>query len=960
MAILGLTHAVGHGLGSCHAERLDAATLVVHAAPRRLHVIVAERVVLVLRFAADPVAARAVRYHRWPTSSSSSSSAPPLLLVGTRDGRVYVVEDASAGALGGGGLAITRRIPPSASVCTVPGLRSLFGVLSVAATSVTLHAAVTSCLAPTVVLAVAVATAATPQLVGAPTIAPPALEGGVPTCVVLAVAATTVAAAHHRRRSASAAARGPSRIEGGVRLDAALFEGLFGRRDGAVLLQGDADGAVRWLALVPSSAAASAGGGPLRPADRLDADDAPPSPILARLGEPVLTILALPTPAHRHGGNGANDDDDEDEDDATRRSGSTTLAIVGTRGRVLLLGGFNRLNCHGAIVGDIRLRAPVDSVAIVTTAAHGGSTFVHLCGGACFATALTLSGDGGASLAAPRRCNVRPAVALVANSTSTLASVSLLLRGGRLFEWAPFAAAAGGDDAAGFTSQPLRASLASCVRTEARQTRADAANLAETARLRDLSSALRAFTALRRARGAQSFRYACTVTAPRAASAQSFDVRISLRGLPHLDASGGAWYVLARARIAASSSHSAAVCSSCFPLKAVPACAVVSRTSSSQSPSQQLGSDGGPGGRSANSIDSDVLVGYTTLRTSCAFVLPFQLTTWLVFIADNRGGSGSGGSSSSSSSSGVGSGSGKVMQRRLASAPLGVHVVDAFGLDAAAYGAPAERESSRRLRGGGGGGVTAFASNARAAPPLCSLPSLLLVLAQRNEGAARMSAAGRSAAAAAAAAPMPRKRVLPVSFVRVALRPAPGRVPLTLRDVLPSDAASSSAVAQCFGTSQRWYHQSGGDYAKAMGVVPIAGEVVVEFRANAYTAEFGIRVEFAAGLALVRRALLRRLLVWELAERSRQGGGEVDDEEEGGCMAVDDAASASATSGYAEGYEAWEKVRRQLGLVSSSVDALAQDVEAIAEEEGQRSVGGTVARWRGLVDEVYALHRTLH
>jgi hypothetical protein len=35
-------------------------------------------------------------------------------------------------------------------------------------------------------------------------------------------------------------------------------------------------------------------------------------------------------------------------------------------------------------------------------------------------------------------------------------------------------------------------------------------------------------------------------------------------------------------------------------------------------------------------------------------------------------------------------------------------------------------------------------------------------------------------------------------------------------------------------------------------------------------------------------------------------------------------------------------------------------VEAIAEEEGQHSVGGTVACWRGLVDEVYALHRTLH
>ena len=53
---------------------------------------------------------------------------------------------------------------------------------------------------------------------------------------------------------------------------------------------------------------------------------------------------------------------------------------------------------------------------------------------------------------------------------------------------------------------------------------------------------------------------------------------------------------------------------------------------------------------------------------------------------------------------------------------------------------------------------------------------------------------------------------------------------MTLRDVLPSGGALDGAdidaleMAHVFGSAHRWFYS--GDDAKAVGVVPIAGEVV--------------------------------------------------------------------------------------------------------------------------------------
>ena len=143
---------------------------------------------------------------------------------------------------------------------------------------------------------------------------------------------------------------------------------------------------------------------------------------------------------------------------------------------------------------------------------------------------------------------------------------------------------------------------------------------------------------------------------------------------------------------------------------------------------------------------------------------------------------------------------------------------------------------------------------------------------------------------------------------------------------------------------------------------------VVEFRANAHTAEFGIRVEFAEGLTLVRRALLRRILLWAELAHQRDAADAAADAALSGSGSRD-VATPLEGSGYAEGHAAWERARRELGLASSAVDAIAEEVASMAayryprsDEVQQRSVsvGGTVARWIDVVARLHVLHRQLH
>ena len=499
------------------------------------------RVALALTFASDPVATVVVARRR-----SDDDGNVLTLLVGARDGSVYVLDDPLS--VRAPSSVRARSVAPSERVGTVPGLRALCGVFAPDGTVV--HVAVASCLVPSVVISARLGAPA--QALCAPLGAPPALEGAVPTCVAFVAPISTAGA-----------------LEGAARLNDALFGALFGAAacGGAsvVLLQGDADGAVRWLALVPEQRRR---GGALRVADSFDGDAPPPASVPTRLGEPVRAIFAL---------------------------SASTLAVVGARGRVVLIGG-----ARGGSVGEVRLRpSPVDAVVwLATTGVARGSsaraTLVHLCGGAAYATALTLDAAAGSvSAAPPRRSGARPARALVAlrDAGDGGGAVALLLRCGRVFRWDPHAAdERSAPDAARVL--PMRESLTRCVRTEARQLRASAANRGETARLRDVSGVLRAYTALRRDGAARALRYTCSVEAPRSSSSQAFGLRVCLGGLPehwdeepdvHGETRGagcscgserGAWFVLARAHIRSSASHTAAACSSCFPLRAVPACTV--------------------------------------------------------------------------------------------------------------------------------------------------------------------------------------------------------------------------------------------------------------------------------------------------------------------------------------------------------------------------------------------------
>ena len=613
-----------------------AAFAALHAAPRRLHLQHADgRVALALTFASDPVATVVLARRR-----SGSDSDVLTLIVGTRDGSVYVLDDPLS--VRGPSSTRARSVAPSERVGTVPGLRAMCGVF--APDGAVVHVAVTSCLVPSVVIAARLDAPA--QALGAPLVAPPALEGAVPTCIAF-VASISAAGA----------------LEGAMPLNGALFGALFGAaaRDGGsvVLLQGDADGAVRWLALVPGQ---RRHGGALRVADPFDADAPPPPPVLARIGEPVRAIFAL---------------------------SASTLAVVGARGRVVLIGG-----ARGGSVGEVRLRpSPVDAVACLPTAgvARGSSaraTLVHLCGGAAYATALTLdAAAGSASAAPPRRSGARPARALIAlRGAGNSGAIALFLRCGRLFRWVPPHAADARSLPDAARVLPMRESLARCARTEARQLRASATNREETVRLRDVSGVLRAFTALRRDGAERTFQYTCSVEAPRSSSAHAFSLRVCLGGLPqHREqeavfpggtsgAGGserGAWFIVARAHIPSNASHTAAACSACFPLRAIPACTVDGGAALLAAAGRRggggEGGGGGDGGGAGSSrsgagdaANTTAWVGFATIRTGCAFVLPFQVTTWLLYVA--------GSSTSNGDRATQGSGGG------LACAPLGTHV----------------------------------------------------------------------------------------------------------------------------------------------------------------------------------------------------------------------------------------------------------------------------------------------